>query len=204
MTASNVTVPLFPLGTVLYTQGLMPLRIFEARYIDMVSASLRNGSSFGIVPLLRGSEVGKEADFHRAGTMATIAAWDQGPDGLLHIQIEGSERFSVQGHTRQSDGLIIGSVETLAPPGDSDIPPQFGYLRNLLREVFEQNRAQVPYESWQLDSALWVAHRLAEVLPLAMADRIAVLEASSGVAKLGLIDVILAELKGSPPSSSHH
>ncbi len=204
MTVTHATLPLFPLGTVLYPQGLMPLRIFEARYIDMVSASLRNSSPFGIVPLLRGGEVGRAADFHQSGTLATIAAWDQGPDGLLHIQIEGGDRFRIDAHTRQTDGLIIGEVETLAPASDSVIPQQFAYLSNLLREVFEQNRGQVPYESWQLDSALWVGHRLAEVLPLDMSNRIALLEASSGVAKLGMIDVILGELKGTPPSSAHH
>ncbi len=204
MTVTLATLALFPLGTVLYPQGLMPLRIFEARYIDMVSASLRNSSPFGIVPLIRGGEVGKEAAFHQRGTLATIAAWDQGPDGLLHIQIEGGDQFRVDGHTRQADGLIVGEIETLTAASDGIIPQQFAYLRNLLREIFEQNRGQVPYESWLLDSALWVSYRLAEVLPLAMSDRIALLEANSGAAKLGLIDVILGELKGTPPSSAHH
>ncbi len=200
----RATLPLFPLGTVLYSGGLMPLRIFEARYIDMVSAALRQGTAFGVVPLLRGREVGREAEFHPLGTTATITAWDQGPDGLLHIQIAGGERFRVHAHQRQADGLIVSTVEAVAPASDGQIPVQFDYLRGLLAQIFEQNRAQVPYDDWQLDSALWVGDRLAEVLPLTMDARIAVLEADSGAAKLALIDDILAELKGPPPSSAHH
>jgi len=196
--------PLFPLSTVLYPDGLLPLRIFEARYLDMVSASLREATPFGIVPILSGSEVGGQAEFHPYGTLATIAAWDQGRDGLLHIQVAGGATFQVHAHHSAPNGLLRATISVAPQVQDEPVPRQFAYLAKLLEEVFEQNREQVPYETWQLDSALWVARRLAEVLPMARADKIALLEAASGHAMLSAIDAFLATIKEPPAPSSHH
>jgi uncharacterized protein len=196
--------PLFPLGTVLYPDGLLPLRIFEARYIDMVSASLRDATPFGIVPITSGSEVGLPAEFHPFGTLATIAAWDQGRDGLLHIQVTGGDSFRVHAHRSGPDGLIRATISPTAAATDEVLPSEYRYMARLLEEVFEHNREQVPYEDWRLDSALWVGRRLAEVLPMSRADKIRVLEASSGRAVLGCVDAFLNSLETPPAPTSRH
>lgn len=196
--------PLFPLGTVLYSQGLLPLRIFEPRYIDLISASLRNRAPFGIVPLLKGTEVGIGAVFHVTGVAATVVAWDQGGDGLLHIQVEGGARFLVHSHERQADGLVIASISWNAPDVDEPIPPDLAHLSGFLQRIFEENRDRVPYKTWQMLSSLWVSQRLAEVLPLAMHERIAILEATSGLEKLRLLEVIVSRFANSQSPSSRH
>ena len=196
--------PLFPLGTVLYSQGLLPLRIFEPRYIDLVSASLRNRAPFGVVPLLKGAEVGLGAVFHMTGIAATVVAWDQGGDGLLHIQVEGGARFLVHSHEHQADGLIVANVSWSAPDVDEPIPPALAHLSEFLQRVFEENRERVPYKTWHGLSSLWVSQRLAEVLPLAMNERVAILDATSGLEKLRLLDMILNRFADSPSPLTRH
>ena len=90
-------IPLFPLGTVLFPSGRLPLQIFERRYVDMISKCMREGTGFGVVWIRRGSEVAEASvtnlDLGDYGTMATIVDWDQLPNGLLGITIEGTQRF---------------------------------------------------------------------------------------------------------------
>jgi uncharacterized protein len=201
---SYIPLPLFPLSTVLYSQGLLPLRIFEPRYIDLVSSSLRNRAPFGIVPLLQGAEVGPGAVFHTTGVAATIVAWEQGRDGLLHNQVEGGARFLVHTHERHPDGLVLGHVSWTAPDIDEPIPPDLAHLSGLLQRIFEDNRDRVPYKAWHLLSSLWVSQRLAEVLPLAINERIAILEATSGLEKLRRIEAMISRFADSrSPSSAH-
>ena len=100
-------IPLFPLSTVLYPDGLLPLRIFEPRYLDMISEALRNQSVFGIVPIRSGREVGETPDFFDVGTIAHIDSWDQGDDGLLHIQVLGGKSFRVTSNDVQINLSLI-------------------------------------------------------------------------------------------------
>ncbi len=188
-------VPLFPLETVLYPDGLLPLRIFEPRYLDMVSESLRDNTPFGIVPIKYGSEVGSTPHFFRVGTIASIASWDQGEDGLLHIEVLGSRLFRVINHNIRVNRLLIGDIDYLEEQIDAAIPQQFDYLRSLLNDIFDNNLGQTPHDSRQMDSALWVAHRLAEVLPLDISHKVDILNAADGADKLSLIDTYLREIE---------
>lgn len=203
-TPPDERVPLFPLGTVLHPGGQLPLRIFEPRYVDLVGSSLRTNRPFGIVPITRGREVGAPAEFHPLGTLVHITAWDQGQDGLLHIQVCAAERFRVLAHEVGADGLVRARCEALAPARDGPLHPRHAWLARLLQEIFEQNREQVPYDDWTLDSAAWVARRLGEVLPLPLATRIAILEADDGTAMLDLVADFLARLeRDSDPGQRH-
>lgn len=195
--------PLFPLQTVFFPGTLLPLRIFETRYLDMVSACLRAGQPFGIVPIRRGREVGSAAEFHAMGTLASITSFDRGDDGLLHLMVEGSARFRVTAHTVMPDRLTVGDLVRVPDATDGGIPQNLSYLRALLQEVYERNAGAIPYAAPRWDSALWVAYRLGEVLPLPLPNRLAVLEAADGASALGLIDAALRAQGASPPPSMH-
>ena len=188
-------IPLFPLETVLYPAGLLPLRIFEPRYLDMVSESLRNETPFGIVPIKYGSEVGATPHFYRVGTIATIESWDQGEDGLLNIQVSGSSLFRVTNHNIRVNRLLIGDIDYLDEPVDALIPKEFEYLGGLLEELYENKLEQIPYKGWHMDSALWVGHRLAEVLPLDISTKVDILNTATGIDKLSRIDAYLRQRK---------
>ena len=188
-------IPLFPLETVLYPGGLLPLRIFEPRYLDMVSESLRDNTPFGIVPIKYGSEVGSTPHFFRVGTIPSIESWDQGEDGLLHIEVLGSRLFRVTNHNIRVNRLLIGDIDYVEEPIDATIPQQYEYLRALLNEIFNNNLGPTPLDAQQMDSALWVAHRLAEVLPLDISHKVDILNSNDGGHKLSLIDTYLREIE---------
>ena len=108
-------IALFPLHSVLFPGGALPLRIFEARYVDMISDCMRCESPFGVIAINEGSEVGATPTFHSTGTLATIETWDQGPDGLLHIRARGTQRFHILSHHVRGGGLLV-------VPGDRSDP----------------------------------------------------------------------------------
>ncbi len=195
-------IPLFPLETVLYPAGLLPLRIFEPRYLDMVSESLRNEKPFGIVPIKYGREVGATPHFYRVGTIATIESWDQGEDGLLNIQVSGGSLFRVTNHSIRVNRLLIGDIDYLDEPVDAVIPKEFEYLGGLLEELYENKLEHGPYKGWHMDSALWVGHRLAEVLPLDISDKVDILKTVAGIDKLSRIDAYLRQRKKNLPGSA--
>lgn len=200
---NTLAVPLFPLQAVLLPGTLLPLRIFEARYLDMISASLRQRRPFGIVPIRQGYEVGAPADFFPFGTLATVESFDQGSDGLLHVRVLGTVRFRVERHTVQANTLTVADITSVAAAIDQPIPQDLAYLPSLLKDIFEANAEQLPYRELQLDSALWVAYRLTELLPLAAAAKVAVLQADDGLAALSRLDAGIRAASSPPPKGTH-
>jgi uncharacterized protein len=203
MTSTTPTTPLFPLQTVLFPGTLLPLRIFEARYLDMISASLRSARPFGIVPIRIGREVGATPDFFPFGTLASVESFDQGADGLLHVRVQGTERFRVESHEVQPDALLVANISVVTQAEEQAIPGDLDYLKTLLTEIFEANAEQIPYRDWQMDNALWVAYRLAEILPLAAATKVAVLQADSGLAALSRLAAGMQVSPSAPPRGTH-
>jgi Lon protease-like protein len=162
----RVEIPLFPLGTVLFPGGPLPLRIFEARYIDLVRRCLRDGSGFGVVLIREGVEAGGPALTFDVGTYARIVDFSQQPDGLLGIRAVGERRFRILERRRERDGLNVADVEWLQEGPSQALPQEFAELGPALDAVLQQVGA--PYASLErhLDDAAWVAGRLAEILPI--------------------------------------
>src|SRR5512144_1891243 len=113
--------PLFPLNTVLFPGGVLPLRIFEPRYLNMVSECMKADHGFGVVAIQEGSETGIAASFQKIGTLARIADFDRLEDGLLGITCQGGQRLQVMSHRVQADQLILGRVNFL--PDDPPLSP---------------------------------------------------------------------------------
>jgi hypothetical protein len=166
-------IALFPLNTVLFPGGALPLRVFETRYIDMVSRCLKGSQGFGVCLIQEGSETGK-AKLHRVGTLAEIGDWNRGEDGLLHILAKGTKRFRVLSTHIQADGLHLGEAEFLPDDPLLPVPETQKLLPDLLRQILQQLEA----EESGLDyaDAAWVGNRLAEVLPISLEQRQSLLE----------------------------
>ena len=105
-------VPLFPLNTVLFPGGPLPLRIFEPRYLDMLSRCMKADAPFGVVLIREGGEVGP-ATTREVGTLATVTDWYKGSDGILGVTAVGTQRFRLLSAERLADGLNVGDVEIL-------------------------------------------------------------------------------------------
>jgi len=164
---------LFPLNTVLFPGGALPLRIFETRYIDMVSRCLKSGQGFGVCLIQEGSETGK-ARMHRVGTLAEIGDWNRGEDGLLQILAKGTQRFRVVSTRIQADGLNLGDVELLAEDPLLAVPAAQKQLPEILRQILEQLEAE--QSDIDYSDAAWVGNRMAEVLPISLEQRQYLLE----------------------------
>ncbi len=188
-------IPLFPLNVVLFPGGPLPLRIFEPRYVSMVGRCLREGLPFGVVAIAGGEEAGSPASFHALGTSARIVDFDQLPDGMLGITARGERRFRVLGHRVQPDQLVIGEVEWLPSPPRLPVPQEYGGLTALLRRVLAAEAVR-PYAALlELDwgDAGWLCNRLAEILPLPDAAKLALLEIGDPQQRLDVLYALLQE-----------
>jgi hypothetical protein len=177
-------IPLFPLGTVLFPGGPLPLRIFETRYIDLVRRCLRDGSGFGVVLIREGDEAGGPALTFDVGTYARIVDFSQQPDGLLGIRATGERRFRILERRRARDGLNVADVEWLPDETSQPLPAEFAELGPALDAVLAQ--LGEPYAALErnLDDAAWVAGRFAEILPIGSAHKQHCLELDDPVERL--------------------
>ncbi len=182
--------PLFPLSTVLFPGGPLPLRIFEPRYVDMVKRCLREQQPFGAVLIREGEEAGP-ADFHDVGTLARIVDFDTLPDGLLGLTCVGGERFRVHARARLQDGLNIGEVRLFAPDAPAPLPAEFGHLVSLLERLLTEMGDWYGRIERHPDDAHWVGYRLAEILPLSLPSRQFCLELEDANERLRLLSDVL-------------
>ncbi|MBD3619045.1 MAG: LON peptidase substrate-binding domain-containing protein [Chromatiales bacterium] len=176
-------IPLFPLHTVLFPEGLLPLRIFEARYIDMVRERLRSDGVFGICQIREGVEAGGPAEIHTVGTSARIVDWTQTPDGLLGITACGERRFRVIESQEEDNGLRMGVIQWLPGENDTPLPPEFESLGQLCERILHEIGGPLA-EHPHCDRAGWVGARLTELLPLAPEVKQALLEQADPLARL--------------------
>ena len=199
MTETNVEIPLFPLGTILFPGGPLPLRIFETRYIDLVRRCMRDGSGFGVVMILDGAEAGDgAATICNVGTYARIVDFSQQPDGLLGIEARGERRFRILERRRAKDGLHLADVAWLADEQTVPLPEAFDELGPALDQVLDQ--VGPPFSSLprQLEDAGWVANRLAELLPLSPGHKQHCLELDDPVERLRFLRPLF-EITTEPP-----
>lgn len=164
-------IPLFPLGSVLFPAGAMPLKIFEPRYVDMVSRCMREDTGFGVVLIRSGFEARRGADdpqpeIFGMGTYARIVDFDQLPDGLLGIMATGERKFRVVRTFEQPDHLLMGEVEFLPDEPEMSLPEQFQELADLLRELLKHPMVERLRLRADLRDARAVGWRLGELLPL--------------------------------------
>lgn len=159
-------IALFPLNTVLFPGGLLPLRIFETRYVDMVGRCMRANDVFGVVLMLGGSETNHEVNTASVGTSARIVDFQTLDDGLLGLLCHGERRFRILASSRQDDGLNRATVEWLPEPERVAVAEQFQPLVPLLRRAMAQLTTIGQYIEPDYDNASWIGHRLAELLPL--------------------------------------
>jgi Lon protease-like protein len=185
------SVPLFPLNTVLFPEGLLPLRIFETRYLDMISESLRNQSAFGVCLIAKGSEVGEPAECHEIGTFAHIIDWSKGSDGLLGITVQGGKRFRVLNTRVRKNNLMEGDVEIIDDNDKEELPVEYQVLSDLLRQIADKFRLVYLSDHTKYLDANWVGCRLAELLPFDLDEKQMLLELDDPVQRLERIQTML-------------
>jgi Lon protease-like protein len=187
--------PLFPLHSVLFPGGLLTLKVFEARYLDLVADCLRREQPFGVVCLLQGGEVrsgkGAAVRFESAGVLARLDEVDSEQTGLLRARCTGTRRFRLDdAAAQQADGLWVGNAELL--PDDQPLPPHAQYLPSVqaLANAIATLKAQgaEPFHlPHRLDDAGWVANRWCEILPISLGAKQKLMELDDPQVRLQLV-----------------
>jgi len=169
-------IPIFPLQTVLFPGGVLPLRLFEARYLDMLSECLRMQRGFGICAIRSGAETGRAADCYAIGTLVRILDFDRDDDNLLNIVVQGERRFRIVARRVMPNQLLRAEVAWLDDSSDCALAAQYHSLAELLSQLLR--RAGTPYAEMPTDyeHAAWVVGRLTELLPFALHDKQRLLE----------------------------
>lgn len=197
-------IALFPLSSVLMPQARLPLQIFEQRYLDLVARCMRENEGFGVVWLKQGSEVsGGSLDvpnISELGTYGLIVDWDQLPNGLLGITIEGRQRFSVDALWRESDGLIKARVAMQPSIEPAPLPDQYAGLADVLRGLLRHPQIKRLNLSVQHQDGWTVGYQLAQLLPLEESIKHALLGIDSLQQLLEELDRLLRELSGEAPA----
>jgi uncharacterized protein len=186
-------VALFPLHTVLFPGGVLPLRVFEPRYMEMAKARLRDGEAFGVCLIREGAEVGAPALPEEVGCLARIIHWDMQQVGILQLTTRGERRFRIRDRRLQGDGLARATVELLPEEADAAVPQAYEACVRLLRRAVEEHGAPQVESPFRFESSAWVGARLAEILPLSLGARQKLLELDSGLERLGILHSLLAQ-----------
>jgi hypothetical protein len=191
--------PLFPLKTVLFPGGVLPLKVFEQRYVTMSKACLKDDRAFGVCLLTQGDEVagatgsGAPVAFAPIGTKARITSWDMPQLGILHLRTEGLTRFQVQSHAIAEDGLVVGNVTDLSPEPGLALPAAFKPLASLLELLINRvGKENFPTEL-ALNDGSWVSYRLAEILPLPLPIKQSMLEINDAEVRLTVLAKFLKQ-----------
>jgi Lon protease-like protein len=196
------SLPLFPLSAVLFPEGLLSLRIFEVRYLDMIAKCRKAGAPFGVVSLTQGSEVrqpGTQDAFSQVGVLATILEFEAPRPGLMLVRAAGAQRFRITASDQLKHGLWVADVERL--PNDmavavpDDLKPTAEALGRLIQSL--QQKAGTPEQMplqppWRLDDCGWVANRWCELLPLPVQLRQRLMELDNPLVRLELVSDVLS------------
>lgn len=176
--------PLFPLSTAVLPGGLCALRLFEPRYLDMVSDCMKRDTGFGICLIRSGGEAGEPALPFGTGTEVRIVDWDGQHGGSLQITVEGVRKFRVHELATRADDLVRASVEALPAEPSEPVPAELAHLVDVLRTILPQFEPTIRYRAPRWDDAAWVSGRLTELLPLPARTRQFLLELDNPTARL--------------------
>ncbi len=197
MTDPAQETPLFPLNTVLFPGGRLGLKVFEARYLDLMSACLREQRPFGVVALRSGAEVRQGDDtvaFEPIGVLAELVEVDSLRPGILQVRGRGTQRFQVEQSHQQADGLWLARTRLL--PADEPVAPaanQHETVRGLANAIASlKAQGAEPFDApYHFELAGWVANRWCEILPIPLAAKQKLMELPDPLARLALVDEFL-------------
>jgi hypothetical protein len=187
----SLRVPIFPLNTVLFPGGLLPLRVFETRYMDMTRECLKRNEAFGVCLIQQGAEVGAPAVPEGIGCLAKIQECDMQQQGILNLKTRGGQRFRILERETSTQGLISAGVELMEPDASVAVPEQFSACVRLLQMVVADQGKAVFAEPHAFDDAAWVGYRLTEILPVPLVAKQKLLELTDSLSRLSILQRFL-------------
>ncbi len=208
MTQASTSLPIFPLNTVLFPGGLLPLRVFEARYMDMIRNAMRDASTFGVCLIRKGREVGEHGvETEEVGCRARIDDWNMEQLGVLQIATSGTERFRIVTRRIQSDGLLVADVEPFDIEPSVPLPKDAADCQALLRRIVQRledasgakkddegdDDALPIAKPYLFDDSTWVSNRLCEFLPIPLGAKQKLMAINDGPTRLEIVQRYLKQ-----------
>jgi uncharacterized protein len=202
LNSSPRKIPLFPLGTVLFPDGVIALKIFEARYLDMIKQCLREKTEFGVVSIIKNSNANEEdasLSFSKIGTLAQIEDFDPVQPALYMTKSFGTQRFKLLSSKQEANGLWIGEIALLENDPITPIPEEHQKTSKLLDEIISVIQSQdllgdAPFKKpFKVDDCGWVSNRLAELLPISLIQKNHLLAQTNPRIRLDLISEIIED-----------
>lgn len=184
---------IFPLNAVLFPAGLLPLRIFEQRYMEMAKRCLKEDEPFGVCLIRSGREVGEPAMPEPVGCTARIVEWDMQQLGVLSVKTRGEQRFRIRTARVTDAGLTRASVELIAQDVDAELPEGFTACAKLLKAIIEEHGEGIIAAPFLFDSSAWVSARLTEILPVPLAAKQKLLELDDALQRVEILHKFLLQ-----------
>jgi Lon protease-like protein len=181
---------IFTLNTVLFPGGVLPLKIFEQRYLEMTKVCISENRPFGVCLIKEGREVGTPAVPEEIGCLARITQWDMPQLGMFQLLTEGTQRFRILQSSVEKNGLISARIETL--PGEQEVAPQDTLCSEVLKAIIEKLGAEHFPAPHRFDDAAWIGYRLSEVLPISLDTKQQLLQISDPQTRLAQLSQILS------------
>ncbi|MHA6495214.1 LON peptidase substrate-binding domain-containing protein [Pseudomonas borbori] len=192
-----MNLPLFPLNTVLFPGCALDLQIFEARYLDMIGRCMKQGEGFGVVCIVEGEETGEAAErFAAIGCEARICDFQQRPNGLLGIRVEGGRRFRVQHAQVLPDRLTMADVHWLDEPAEQPLDAEHQDLVALRHALAAHPMVAALGMDDEVSGQSALANQLAYLLPLEPEQKVQLLALESPQERLGVLQQLLDQLQG--------
>ena len=193
-TPTKLEIPLFPLHSVLFPGGVLPLRIFEPRYLDMVSDCMKKETNFGICLIKEGSETGQPAMSFELGTIASIDYWHMRTDGILGITAHGESRFKIISTENQNNKLTMAQIETIPNETKIELPEEYSRMADMLEHIIKQ--LGYPFMRLKADynDASWVSSRLTELLPIKLEQKQSCLEMNDPIKRMQQLSMLLKDI----------
>lgn len=193
---------IFPLSTILFPGGVLPLRVFEMRYMDMVRECMKEDRPFGVCQISHGHETGLPAEHEEVGCLASITHWDMEQLGLLHLRVCGVQRFRILDRYVEKSALIRANVALLDDDPEVPVPPDLHCCRDLVKRLVAQLEQEEPRPDRRLvtrpysyDSASWIGNRLCEFLPIPPKAKQRLMELDEPLTRLYLVKQFLEKEK---------
>jgi uncharacterized protein len=222
---ADFSLPLFPLQSVLFPGGVLPLRIFEVRYLDLITRCHREGAPFGVVCLTQGSEVrqprrlgepaaavGDEFElqaFAPIGTVAHIIEIETPQAGLMLIRCTGGRRFQLSRSEQLKHGLWVGQAQWMPDDLPVPVPPDLAHARLALQRLVENMQATMSQADalpllppFRWDDCGWLANRWCEILPVSPQLKQQFMALDNPLVRLELVADLLDKLHISGPSAA--
>jgi Lon protease-like protein len=187
------TLPLFPLNTILFPGGVLALKVFEQRYMDMAKRCLQDQSQFGVCLIKEGAEVAAPVVPYPVGTLARIDTWDMPQLGVLNVRAIGVQRFQILDYQTEADGLLVAQVVKVPAEKSVPLPPEHAPCAAVLKHILAHVGATKFEPPFGFEDGVWVSYRLAEILPIKSSAKQSMLEMNDTEVRLNVLHKFLAQ-----------